>query len=50
MAKSVTVFTKVVLFAAEPTLRENPREPVHPPIETNAFTPYIFFINVKFSS
>jgi hypothetical protein len=37
-ARLVTVLTKMDLFAAEPTLEENHREPVQPPIDKLALT------------
>ena len=36
----IMAFTNAVRFSAEPTLDENNTEPVHPPIESEAFTPY----------
>jgi len=41
VAKSVTVLTNAVLFVADPTLVEKYREPVQPPIDTRALTPYM---------
>ena len=37
---STMVFTNAVRFSAEPMLVEKKTEPVHPPIESAAFTPY----------
>ena len=39
-AKSITVLTNAVLFSADPTLVEKYCEPVHPPIDMKALTPY----------
>ena len=36
----IMAFTNAVRFSAEPTLDEKNTEPVHPPIESEAFTPY----------
>ena len=41
LAKSVTVLTNAVLFSADPTLDEKYREPVQPPIDMRALTPYM---------
>lgn len=39
VAMAVTALTNFVRFAAEPTLVEKNRDPVHPPSESDAFTP-----------
>ena len=39
LIKLETEVTNVVRFSDEPTLDENQREPVHPPMDRLAFTP-----------